>query len=404
MQIEPPGPKTVGQRLAQARKGRGLTQAEAAAQLGCSRPTFIAIEKGTRLAKSTEIATLAALYGKSVHEIVRPGRPTASLEVQLRAKVDSAKGPPAEHADAIQVLQSFAEDYRELECIGSQEQRAEYPPEARVTSGARLKDLAEDIAIRSRRWLHLGDGPLDGLREVFEESAGLRIFYWDIPSFVAGIYSTSAELGCCMLVNRQHPPQRRRFTLAHEYAHFLCDRDKPGIDYLSHGQRVPLSERFADAFAASFLMPETAIRRRFLAVVDSCGDFQVADLCRTSAAFGVSVQAMALRLEQLRLLPKGTWDILNDQGFRASEARRSLGLQPDEQGTPAPYPTRYKYLCVKAYMEGKISEGLLSRFLRTDRVSAREIVDQCRTTPWLQGGSRQTLVESAFGRSLLTQD
>ena len=404
MQMDPPEPKTVAQRLAQARKDRGMTQADAAAHLGCSRPTFIAIEKGTRPAKSTEIATLAALYGKSVHEIVRPGRPTASLEVQLRAKIDSGKGPPADHADAIQALQSFAEDYRELERITAQEQRAEYPPEVQITSGARLRDLAEDFAIRSRRWLHLGDGPLDGLRETLEEGAGLRIFYWDIPSFLAGIYSSSAELGYCILVNRQHPPQRRRFTLAHEYAHFLCDRDKPGIDYLTRGQRVPLNERFADAFSASFLMPETAVRRRFLAVVASSEDFQVADLCRTSAAFGVSVQALALRLEQLRLLPKGTWDILNDQGFQASEAQRSLGLQIDNRGTPDPYPTRYKYLCVKAYTDGKISEGLLSRFLRTDRVSAREIVDQCRTTPWFQGGNRQTLPEAAFGRSLLTQD
>ena len=41
-------PRIFGQRLAEARKARGITQEAAAAHLGCSRPTYIAIEKGER--------------------------------------------------------------------------------------------------------------------------------------------------------------------------------------------------------------------------------------------------------------------------------------------------------------------------------------------------------------------
>ena len=41
-------PRTLGLRIAEARKARGKTQKEVADQLECSRPTYIAIEKGER--------------------------------------------------------------------------------------------------------------------------------------------------------------------------------------------------------------------------------------------------------------------------------------------------------------------------------------------------------------------
>ena len=67
--IENLDPKVLGQRLTEARKSRGVTQEDAAKHLGCSRPTFIAIEKGTRLPKAEEIVNLASpkqyIYGQS---------------------------------------------------------------------------------------------------------------------------------------------------------------------------------------------------------------------------------------------------------------------------------------------------------------------------------------------------
>ena len=74
-------PRILGQRIAEARKARGKTQEEVADFLGCSRPTYIAIEKGDRLAKSEEIVKLASFLGRKVHELVRPDR--------------AGRGPPA---------------------------------------------------------------------------------------------------------------------------------------------------------------------------------------------------------------------------------------------------------------------------------------------------------------------
>src|SRR5580698_9216158 len=76
-------PRILGQRITEARKARGKTQEEVADFLGLSRPTYIAIEKGDRVAKSDEIVKLASYLGRKVHELVRPTEPVVDLQPQL---------------------------------------------------------------------------------------------------------------------------------------------------------------------------------------------------------------------------------------------------------------------------------------------------------------------------------
>src|SRR5438093_4692145 len=91
LQLEEIDPKTLGQRLAEARKARGLTQEDVAEFLGYSRPTYIAMEKGERPAKADEIIRLAGHFGRSVHELVRPTEPVVALQPHLRATAERLK-------------------------------------------------------------------------------------------------------------------------------------------------------------------------------------------------------------------------------------------------------------------------------------------------------------------------
>lgn len=366
----------IAARLLEARKAAGLTQQEAAEQLGVSRPTLIAIEKGTRAAKPDEVVKLAKLYGRTMNEIVRPGPAPQPIEPHLRASLRTEMS--SELQAVIGELTAFADDYRALERLTGSEPFRDFPPEVSVPQRVEVAAFAEDVAIRERSRLHLGDQPIVDLRSLVEQ-AGVHVFYGGLPSRLAGLYAFVPDLGYCILINRKHPPERRRWTLSHEYAHFLADRHKPGVDYVQAAKRKPLSERFADAFAASFLMPETAIRRSFLAVAERTGDFQTADLSRLAHHFYVSVHAAALRLEDLGLLTRGTWDALAERGFKPGAARQLLGL-PTRPPSEDPFPERYRYLAVQAYLKEAISEGQLARFLRTDRVTAREIVDATLTS------------------------
>src|SRR5215218_3358126 len=65
-------PVHLGERLAEARRDRGLTQQDAADAISVARTTITAIEKGMRKPRASELARLLLLYGRSVSEFARP--------------------------------------------------------------------------------------------------------------------------------------------------------------------------------------------------------------------------------------------------------------------------------------------------------------------------------------------
>jgi hypothetical protein len=89
----------------------------------------------------------------------------------------------------------------------------------------------------------------------------------------------------------------------------------------------------------------------------------------------VSVEALARRLEDLGLLPSGTWDRLQRAGFRVREAQSLLGLVAKSEDSHL-LPIRYRYLATEAFERGELSEGQYARFLRVDRLEARRIAEE----------------------------
>ena len=403
LSLEAIDPRLLGSRIAEARKARGKTQEEVANELGCSRPTYIAIEKGDRPLKPQEITKLANFLGRRVHELVRPGEPVVELQPHLRAVAEKMR--ESDRSDlqvGIDELQRLAVDYRELERLMNSPLRMNYPPEVSLAPRVDTAQLAESVAIQERRRLGLGDQPVINLRGLLEWEIGLRIFYWPLPSAIAGMYAFTPDLGGCILVNRKHPAVRRRVSMLHVYGHLIVDRYKPGIDYLAYSGRKPANERFAETFALSFLMPASSVQQRFNEIVTSSGDFQVADLCRLSHFYFVSVEAMCLRLEQLGLTPKGVWQSLKEAGMAPQTAATLLEL-PSHPQTDRAYPERYMYLAVRAFEEGLISQGQLARFLRCDPVEAREIVAKCLTSIQVEDDGEERALRLDFQRSLLAE-
>jgi len=372
-------PVLVGQRLLELRKAAGLTQEEAAKAIGCSRPVFIAIEKGTRAVTPEEIVKLARRYGRSVHEIVRPGETVGDMQPHFRAAI-SRIGLHDVNNDldkAIEAIKRFAENYRMLEVVTGQSAVNNFPSEVILDKHrGSIYRLAEDVANRERLRLGLGEKPLYALRDTLEYDVGLRTMYYKLPSEIAGMYCHISEFGFCIIVNRCHPQVRRAFTLAHEYAHFIIDRYRPGVDCIEKGGNKPANEKFADSFAQAFLMPSSNVTHKFNEVVTASNDFQIADLCRLAHYFNVSVSAMGYRLEWLDLLPRGTTnDKIVDAAFIKKKAWSQLKLE-DHQEDNECFPNRYRQLAVDAYNQEELSESQLAKILACDLVRAREIVQR----------------------------
>jgi Zn-dependent peptidase ImmA (M78 family)/DNA-binding XRE family transcriptional regulator len=362
------GGEVLASRLRAAREASGLTQAQAAGELGVSRPLLIAIEKGTREASPEEIVKLAAIYGKPASELLRPSPPPVAIGTRFRAALSSVQDAD-KVTQAVTQLEDRADNYLDLLRRAKTEAPGRYPA-IRSISHLDPWQAGEDLATEERNRLGLGDGPVRPLREVLEIEVGLRVFMLSLPSQVAGLFVYVDGLGGCIGVNINHPAERRRWTMAHEYAHYLSARDRAEVTPVSQRRNRPESERFADAFAANFLMPRSGLSRRFHELKRSKGPVTPATLVQLAHAYEVSVMALTLRLEDLSLVPSGTWDKLADNDFQPRAAARMLGIEPAEQAAEA-LPLHYRLLAVQLYADGEITEPQLARYLGTDIVGAR---------------------------------
>ena len=375
--LESVDPRALGRRLQEARKSRGLTQQDAADALSIARTTITALEKGDRRPRAEELVRLAGMYGRKVNDLVGPREPVPDFAVQFRAAA-ARSGQASVQEEVNQVVNDFqrlCEDYNQLERLNGVSLEHAYPAQYRA-EGISSELAAQDIASAERNRLGLGDGPLLRLRGLLEEDVGLRVFSIKLPSHIAGLFAYTDELGGCIAVNARHPRERRRWTLAHEFGHFLTTRYQSEIAILGAYERRPATERLADAFAGCFLMPESGLRRRVNELSRSGGGSLTAgDVCRMAHHYLVSVEAMMRRLEQMGVLPRGTWDRLRDRGFKVREAQQQLGLTPQASSARS-LPARYEFLAVCAYEADELSEGELARYLRTDRVSARRMVQR----------------------------
>jgi Zn-dependent peptidase ImmA (M78 family)/DNA-binding XRE family transcriptional regulator len=368
--------RKLGELLQQARKKCGMTQADAAEVIDAARTTIVAIEKGERRLKPNELIKLARAYGKAVSDFVRPSPVMEPFEVQFRAVYRRTDEEEAQINPIILRLEELCRNYLELEKIMDAPLPRNYPQEYEVTNMP-IAAAAESIAIAERQRLGLGDGPIPVLRNVLEQSVGLRIFYLEMPSKYSGIYSYDEQIGGCIAINANHPEERRRWSLAHEYLHFLAHRRKPVFDYENQYQRKPETERLADSFPDYFLMPTSGLLKRFNDMYQTHNKFTPTNLFTLAHYYGVSIEALSNRLESIQLIPSGTLDRLRDRGLKVRKVQQELGLEEIPQRTDI-VPIHYQHLAIEALDQGLITEGCFADFLGVDRLEARRIAEILR--------------------------
>ncbi len=367
-------PRTLGLELQAARKRKGMRQEDAAKVINVARTTLTAIEKGERKVTAAELVKLATAYECQVSDLVR-SRPV------VRPSVEQYRGPDQFTLDDREAIEpyvarliEYARTYVELEEMRKSPLIRKYP--AVYESRGQIYRVAESIAQEERQRLSLGDGPLPPLREILEHYVGLRIFYLPLPKKFAEIYLYDDVLGGCIAVNRLHPEVRRRWSLTHGYLHFLAHRYATDVSYNEEVYRASSDEeRLAETFTPNFLMPVSGLKRYYMSVTQVKSGFSTSDLLTMANLYGVSVEALTLRLEDLDLLPAGMWKSLKARKLPIQEYQEKLGLKP-VVGYDDIFPRRYRLLALEALTEGQISEEQFASLLATDRLEARAVAEQ----------------------------
>jgi Zn-dependent peptidase ImmA (M78 family)/transcriptional regulator with XRE-family HTH domain len=368
--LENRNPKELGERLRVARSNAGLTQQKAADDLKMARTTLIAIEKGERRVRASEFRDMVALYRVSVNEFFQSETPTVELVPQFRALPGASDAAATE---AARMLSELASAEVELERILGMPLRRDYPPERRVGSGD-VREQAEDAALEMRQRFGLGLSPISDIFSLLEREVGIRIFIRPLRSgAISGLFAFGETVGACMLLNRNHPRERRALTAAHEYAHFLSSRQLPDVLSEPRPRSQSREERFASAFATALMMPASAIRRRFEDLRREAARFSPRHLILLAHQFNVSEEALCRRLEEMDLVRAGMWESLRARGFSGALVREVLGDKAHVQETFV--SPRVWYLASEAYRRGLLGEGQLARRLGLDRVTVRAMLD-----------------------------
>ena len=128
---------------------------------------------------------------------------------------------------------------------------------------------------------------------------GLKVTRTPLPSKISGLIqpSTEGRAGFEIRVNKYEVPDRQRFTVAHEIAHYLLHRDEIGsgvVDSIMYRSTLTSrKETEANRLAADIVMPAKAVSAEFQRFGGRSTEEVVEELANI---FRVSVSAMKVRL------------------------------------------------------------------------------------------------------------
>ena len=325
----------LGDRLQERRNRARYTQGEVANALRVPREMISYWENEARTPGMGQLEELARLY--RVTEAYLLGQEdldeTREREVMFRGL---AGGPEVRLGlvrwlDFLDGWAELLEDLGEHEALsGPEKPHKELKDWVQVTDARR----APTAAARAREVYRIGQGAMPDAYAFLDEW-GILVYRAALGSIsrpnggVSGAFYNHPRLGHCVLVNSDTTPGRQAFTLAHEFAHALFHYPSGGlISWAGYGDP---RERFADNFAAHFLVPTRQLKE--LAGDEAQrGGPDAYEALQLASYFRVSYATLLYRLLEERIVEREYYEWL--KGYSPSQMAWHMGLDPDEFNLP----------------------------------------------------------------------
>jgi Zn-dependent peptidase ImmA (M78 family)/DNA-binding XRE family transcriptional regulator len=379
----------LGRRIRSARESCSLTQEQLGEAAGLSRVAIGQVESGARSVSSLELDRIAYAVGRDIKAFFED-RFVEQDALAALFRSDPELTGRAELLHALQDSLALGHEVTGLEQLLGID-RAQLLAAAYELPIPRSRwdaiQQGQKVAADERQRLGAGLSPIGDLSELLE-AQGLRTAAVSLPDNISGLTLSDPRIGVFVVINTDHAPLRRRFSLAHEYAHVLIDRDRSGA--LSRAEnRADLLEVRANAFAAELLMPAEGVKqfvhgfgkggasRSQVAVFDEAEvvqveqrsppgsqDIQLYDVARLSHHFGVSRISMIYRLRNLRLINEAEQQRLAEQEHAGSGRAIADFLRatdpPDRMDVREDFRRRFLGLALEAYRREEITRGKLA--------------------------------------------
>ena len=367
-------PQELGSRLRIARERARSTQDAAAAKIGVSRTTLLAIEQGKRRVRDPELIQLATLYKTRLNDLLRQDAIHVDLAPQFRRTGDL---DDAFAQEAVQILNDFVAAEVELEDMLGVSRASELPPERPLRSGdPRIQGEEDATELRTRLGLHRA--PVRDIFSIASFDLGIRLYTHPLKAQIAGVFAFDPAVGACILVNAAHRYEKQVQTVAHEIGHLTGTRREPDV-YTGEDGNKSRGERYARAFGHAFVLPA-----RLLA--DKAAEIRAGDdrltrrhVIALAQYFGASHEAVVRRMETIGEATPGSWDwFANHGGITQKHVADVLGTRAAQQ-TPSglmPSSVRLETLAAQALEREFLTEGQVAALLKLPRLEVRRICDE----------------------------
>jgi len=350
-------PELVGGWLRAARNSLDLTLQDVSRQIGLPQSTISDMERGKRQVSGIELYRFSKLYDRPIDFFLRDRRSGTSFKLLMRAAEDESISKKS-----ILKFQDFCNNYRLLKVLLKS---PDLPPPPNYSRRKPNPADAEEIAEAERSSLGLNGQPIRDICDLLESKRGIQILHLpEDPDRFFGALAHDEDCGVSFLINSNNPSRRRTFTIAHEYAHCIAHRDQLAhIDYQQAFESRNQNERFADAFAAAFLMPQRAVIEFLSQLRTGEQKAMPSIIVQLAVYFGVSFEAAGWRLVTMRKLNRAKWSDIMRQRIPSTPIARFLGYDLHENVQPDMLPKQYRFLCYQAYDRRLISFERLAELL-----------------------------------------
>lgn len=269
----------IGSRIRRAREALGYSQEELGRQLGYSAAAISYFEAGMRKVRIDDLQRIARVLGKPLDFFLQEEPETEKIAMLARAREEVCP-------KAYDEIQSFL---RHLDKEG-------ITGELKIDlSGFRPYAAAEQL-LQSQGI----DRPPVPVQDV-SQNAGIPVVDWEFDDGISAVLirgRSSIVIG----VNQHHPEPRRRFSIAHELGHaVLGHAERMYIEFVAadllpeRDRKRQEDEHEANWFAADLLMPINWVREDWKRSKGNVSEM--------AKRYGVSEQAMWIRLQQFHLAP-----------------------------------------------------------------------------------------------------
>jgi len=287
-----------------AREAQGWNQTHLAGLLGVTQGYLSKVESG-----NAEVSD--DLLGKIAEQLQMPpalfcyaGAPS-TIEVTClhhRRRASTMSAPTKKRIEALARLTRISVEELMKGMRIASEKTVERPGSSDLPPAA--------FARAARQHFGIPDGPIEDLLGVVER-AGVLVVHRPLGTAAQDAVSTWPDGGApMMVVNTGLPPDRERFTIAHELGHLVM-HDAPGDD----------QESEANDFASALMAPADQVR----ADLAGLGRRDMSRLMQLKTKWGMSIAALVRR----------AWDIgeLSDEDYKSYQIQLTkLGWRQVEPG------------------------------------------------------------------------